>query len=279
MQEYIRFFHGVNSGDLIAAMAGIKKVCEKYNRKAIIYQQLNRVADYYAGAKHPIQNNGEMVTMNQTQFDLIRPLVVSQDYVEDLIVFKGEKVDIDLDVIRSTAWCNIPFGAIQSWIFHAYPDMACDLTSKWIYASLILTCNLKDINNNIYSSTISDKIVLNFTERYRNPSIHFYFLNEYKDKLAFAGTNDEWERFNNQWELEIPRLMINDFSELASCIRSSLFLLSNQSMCWNIAAALGTPRILEMSNIAPNCQPFISEKNVGYFSQEVLLHHFNDFLN
>ena len=39
------YFHAVNSGDLIAGMAGLKEVWEKNGTKAVVYQQLNRVGN------------------------------------------------------------------------------------------------------------------------------------------------------------------------------------------------------------------------------------------
>lgn len=262
MNKSIKYRHRVNSGDLLASMAGMKNIFETSGRKGIIYQDLGVLANYYAGAIHPITDkNGRQVTMSKTQWALLKPLLLSQEYIESVEIYKGQKVDVDLDRIRMDAYANIPYGMIQSWIFYAFPDMACDLCKKWIDGIE---------PNNLFSG----KIILNFTERYRNNTVTYFFLKKYKDNLIFSGTKDECASFSEAWNLNIPYLEIDNFLELAQIIKASKFVLSNQSTVWNIANAMMHPRLLEVCNFAPNCQPFIGEKNYGFFNQFCLEYFF-----
>lgn len=259
----IKFKHYCNSGDLIAALAGIRQVCKDLGQKAEIYQQLNVPADYYPGAVHPVQKEGLMVNMNKSTFEMIKPLVLSQPYIGGFKEYAGQKITVDLDVIRSKCFVNMPFGMLPSWPMLAYPDMAADLSEPWLSAKPATTSN--------------GFVILNFTERYRNPTISYFFLKKYKN-LLFAGTEKEHAMFCEQWKLKIPYLRVENFLELAQCIRGSLFFSGNQSMNWNIANAMGHPRILEMSSMAPNCQPFVGKKNYGYYHQGAAEYYFEKLM-
>lgn len=258
----IIFKHGCNVGDLIASLPGIKQVCETLGQKAIIYQQLNVLAHYYEGATHPVINNGQQVCMNQTMFDMVKPLILSQDYIEDFQEYTGQKTTVNLDVIRDKCFVNMPYGMIQSWIMMAYPDMATDLSRPWLL-------------NIAPDPLLQGKVVLNYTERYRNMMIEYFFLKKYQENLVFAGTDKEHAIFCNKWKLEMPYLKVDNFLDLAQCINGAKFFAGNQSSCWNIANALGKPRILEMCNFAPNCQPFVGEDNFGYLHQGSAEYFFN----
>ena len=262
-KKFLTVKHLANAGDIIAVLAGLKSVSEKLGMKVIFYQWIDVQAQYYQGATHPIlDSSGKMVTMNKATFEMMKPLVMSQDYIEDFREWKGEKVILDLDIIRNKLFVNMPFGMIQSWIMFAFPDMACDLSKPWL-----------KINP---SDKYKDKIIINFTERYRNTMIPYFFLKEYQDKIVFSGTKHEHELFCQMWNLDVPKIEINNFLELAQYIKGCKFFLGNQSSAWNIANAMGTPRILEMCQFAPNCQPFVGEHNYGFYHQDALEFYFKE---
>lgn len=233
--------------------------------QAEIYQQLNVPADYYTGATHPVQNGGVMVNMNQATFEMISPLILSQHYISDFKEYVGQDITVDLDVIRSKCFVNMPFGMLPSWPMLAYPDMATDLSKPWI-----------DVDASPITQGV---VVVNFTERYRNPTINYFFLKKYEPHLLFAGTEKEHRLFCEQWKIEVPYLKVENFLELAQYIKGSRFFFGNQSMNWNIANAMGHPRLLEMSSMAPNCQPFVGEKNYGYYHQGAAEYYFERLMN
>jgi len=132
----------------------------------------------------------------------------------------------------------------------------------------------------LFSKKLATKqIVLNFTERYRNHSINYFFLKKYQDNLIFAGTKKEHESFCINWELEMPRLEIKNFLDLAYVIRDCKFFLGCQSFCWNLAEAMKTPRILEICQYAPNCQPFIGEDSYGFLHQVGVEYYVEKLMN
>jgi len=244
MSKTVSYFHAVNSGDLISSLPGMKHVYETTGKKAVIYQRLGMACNYYEGAKHPVKDEkGIQVTMNKKQWDLLTPLLLSQDYVESCHVWEGETVDINLNKSREGDFTTMGYGMIQRWNWYCFPAMACDLSKPWLSVP-----EIKDFN-------INEKVILNFTERYRNSLISYYFLKKYEDRLIFAGTKDEYKNFCLENNLQIPYLEINNFYELAQYIRSCKFFLGCQSMCWNIAEALKIPRLLEVCKSACNCIP------------------------
>jgi hypothetical protein len=237
--EFITMKHSGNTGDIVAALAGIHEISNKLCKKVILYIRLNTPAHYYAGCPtHPVQKDGAEVMINRQMFDMLKPLLIAQPYIQDVKVWKGEKVIVDLDDIREV-FVNMPFGAIQRWYFYSKPDMACDLSKAWLYSP----------------RAENDKIVVNRTSRYREASISYYCLAEHEKDVVFAGTKAEHENFCEEWDLDVDYLEVNNFLELAAYIKGCRLFIGNQSMCWNLAEALKVPRIVEVCRQAPNCIP------------------------
>ncbi len=189
---------------------------------------------------------------------MIKPLIEAQEYIESFVEYRGQHINVDFDRIRGEVFVNLPAGMIQSWLFYAWPDLSCDLSKTWM--------TLPKKKHPIQKLT-KGKILLNFTERYRNHNIDYFFLKEYESDLIFAGTEREHTLFCTRWDLNVPRLEVNDFLEYAYALEASAFLLSCQSFGWNLAQAMHVPRILEVCNYAANCMPFIGEDSYGYFHQ------------
>lgn len=251
--EVVKFKHTVNSGDLIAALAGIRHVHRSTKKKAVIYQRLDVPGDYYPGAYHPLQDeNGVQVTMTQGQWNMLAPLLLAQPYIHEVDIWEGQDFDVDLHKVREQSISTNPHGSINRWTWYADPALACSLAQQWLFVEK----SDKFFTLSDRSETeIEDKILVNFTDRYRNPLITYYFLKKYEDRVIFLGTDREHYMFCNKNKLSIPRLVVEDFLELAQAINQCSFVLANQSMVWNIAEALKVPRVLEVCAPAANCVP------------------------
>lgn len=237
MSKTIAFKHSGNTGDIIYALAGIKAVCEKYEAKAILYIWLDRPGFYYEGAKHPLGD----VIMNKHMLDMLSPLVLAQPYIEDVLLYEGQKITVDLDLIRQD-FVNMPYGHIARWYFYLFPDMSCDLGKPWLVPKALNSAEM-----------LRDYIIVNRTSRYRNLHISYAFLRAYP-KVWFVGTEDEYLNV----KIEIPNmehLKVSDFSILAYAIKTCKVFIGNQSMCFAIAEAMKAPRILELCKFAPNVIP------------------------
>ena len=256
--------HFANIGDIIASLPACKAFYEKTGRKVIYYQMVNQLAAYYQGATHPtLSENGEMVCVNQKMFDMIKPLVEAQEYIHSFVRYEGQHIKIDFDRIRGEVFVNLPHGMIQSWIFFAWPDLAFDLSKQWV--------SIPEQEHPVQEQT-RNKIVINFTERYRNHNIDYFFLKEYEPDLIFAGTEREYALFTNKWNLNVPRLEVNDFLEYAYALKACRYFLGNQSFAWNLCQAMHVPRILEVCNYAANCMPFIGEDSYGFYHQTAVVY-------
>lgn len=266
-ENHTRIKHLANLGDIVAVMAAMRRYWEVTGRKVILSQVVNTPAAYYQGAVHPTTNDdGTQVCVNNAMFEMMKPLVESQKYMAKMEKYEGQSIHLDFDVIRGKTFVGMPNLMIQSWIMYAYPDLACDLSKPWI--------ELPEVKNHHVIKQVRNKVILNFTERYRNHVIDYYFLKKYAPNLVFAGTEREHFKFCNQWALAIPRLDVKNFLDYAYAIKHCRFLLGNQSLGWNLSQAMGTPRILEICQYAPNCQPFIGADSYGFYHQVGVEYYF-----
>lgn len=233
--------HSFNMGDLLSTLPGIRHICKKSGNQATIYQQLNLRGEYYPGATHPLKDGeGIQVCFNPYMFDMAKPLIEYQSYIKSLKEWKGEDTDLNFDLIRSQCFVNLPYGSINRWTWYLYPDMACDLSDKWL-----------EVPKKEDKRTLG-KIIINRTERYQNWLINYFFLKEYGKDVVFAGTPKEYELFKKQWSLDIDYLEVNDFLELAIAINSCKVFVGNQSMAMQIADGVKKDRVLEVCSFAQN---------------------------
>lgn len=263
----LRVKHSVNVGDLVGAMGAIKKYYELSKRKVIVSQTIDLPAQYYQGATHPtLDENGTMVCCNRKMWEMVKPLIESQDYIHSFEHYQGQAANVDFDVIRGKVFVNLPNGAIQNWIPMAFPDLAFDLSKAWITLDGKCPPHIKQ--------QVKGRVIVNFTERYRNNLMDYFFLKDFSAELVFAGTEKEWTLFCSKWNLNIPRLQVDDFLEYAYALKEARFFIGNQSFGWNICEAAKYPRIVELCNYAPNCIPGVGKDSYGYLHQEALRYYF-----
>lgn len=263
--DILGFKHSGNFGDLLYAIPAIKEYYRKTGRKPILYLDIGVVGFYYAGAKHPVQNErGESVLLNEKMYNKIRPLLLEQPYIEDVRIYTKdvqEKV-INLDLIR-TSFVNITYSCLSRVYFYIYPDLACDLAERFI--------DLPKTNVNY----AKNKIIVNRSERYQNESIDYSFLKAYEDRVLFAGLPHEHEIFCKQFGLNIGRLKDNNFLETAYAIDQCDFFIGNQSSNFALATMLKTPRILEICHFAPNVHIY-GNNAYDFYAQMGLMYYFKE---
>lgn len=261
--KFIKFKHSYNAGDLIASLPGIKHFCEQTQAKAIIYQRIGLRADYDHNKKHPtVDESGQQVSMNKSMFERLKPLIEYQDYVQEFAEWKGEKVDCDFDFTRFDKRMPLQLGPIHRWPFLVFPQLECEIRSKWL--------EVQPYENN-------NKIIVNRTFRYNNVYTDYFFLKEFQSDICFVGTNDERNKFCKDFNLDLPLWYVDDFLELARVIAGCRFFLGNQSMCWHIAEALGVRRILEVDPEFPNTFPIL-KNGYSFVAQASLEYRFNELI-
>jgi len=259
MKNVIKYKTSSPAGDLISFLAGIKKLWEDTGKKAVIYQRLDMHGGSYDGSIHPFTNQeGEPVCMPFVMYEMLRPLVLYQEYVEDYLIYEGEEVDFDFDLIRLERYTNQPRGSLNRWFTYVFPQMTADLSQNWLKAP----------------KTGLSNTLINFTQRHRNPLITYYFLKNYQEKIIFIGLQKERDLFCKTWKLDLPLLEVKDFLQLAQIIKASKFFLGNQSFCFQLAEAMKVPRILEVFPLMPNVIP-IGENAYDFYHQGAVEYYFN----
>jgi len=267
MGNVLKIKHQFNSGDLIASLPGFQHLYRTKGIKTEIYQQIGLKAGYYPNATHPVQNEeGEAISMSKGMFDMLKPLIEAQEYVEGFYEWEGQPVDWDFIRIRDAALIPMPYSDIHHWPFYIFPELACDLSESWIYAYDPQT-----------ESNFRGNIIINRTERYTNPYISYYFLDKYKERILFAGTERERVKFNSEFKLGIPMLDISDFLELANAISCCELFIGNQSFCWHLADSMKVTRILEVCKEFPNTLPtgidgyaFVYQEALEFYVNQIM---------
>lgn len=264
MTNALTLGHSFNAGDLITVLPGLNHIYQKTGQKTKIFQRLDLPADYSHSNNHPILSEaGVQVSMNQIVFDMLKPLIEAQDYVESFEVWKGQSVDFNIDQTRLHGQVPLPGGVIHQWASLIFPQLECDLSKPWL--------TTKEVLHN-------DRYYVNFTERYRNPYITYFFLQEHQDKITFIGLPKEHELFCKQWELDIAYQPVGDFLEMTSLIVGSRGFLGCQSFCWHLADAMKVPRILEVCSAFPNSFPTGANGN-SFITQNALEYQFKKLIN
>ncbi len=268
----IRYKNFSPTGDLLTALPGIRHLYRKRGLQAHIMQRLNVPVHFYKDAVHAIvDDKGMPVGMNKKQWEMLIPLLKYQEYIGDCSVWQGELFDFDLDAIRSLI-TTMPYGPIQHWQWFAYPQMACDLSEAWIRVPAPQEAGFA-----FAEIVLPDHILVNFTERYRNPLCTYFFLKKWEDRIIFAGTEREHQQFCEQNNLSIRLLKIDNFLQLAIAISRCKFFMGNQSMCWHIADGLKHPRLLEVCTAVPNSFP-TGKNGYSYIFQTGLEHYVNKMI-
>lgn len=299
--DNLTFKHSFNSGDLITVLPGIKHLYEQTGKKAIVYQRLGLPADYGHNDPHPVKSeDGRHVCMNIKMFQMLKPLLESQEYIERFEVWEGQEVQFDYDKTRQSSQMPLPGGSIHKWPSLIYPQLECDLEAEWLkiepakrhapdaFGNISAGCisiGGKEHMENLCDETFCiGSILINRTARYNNPYITYHFLKQYTNRIVFVGTKEECDSFCEQWGLccdswnYIYRLAVNDFHKVAMAIKSCKFFIGNQSLCWHLADAMKVPRILEVCAQYPNTFP-TGKNGHSFILQESLEFLFKKLLN
>lgn len=269
MEQIIKIKHSYNAGDLLIIMPGLRQLYRDTGNKIKIYQQINLPAFYYEGQLNStIDIKGDSVCMNEYLFEMLKPLIEAQEYIYSFEIWEGQEVDLNYDLTRDSRSVPAPNGLLSVWSEAIFPETSTDLSEAWI------KCHYGPTRKKYYE----DKIIINRTQRYQNPYISYYFLKEYQDKIIFSGTDVEHEDFCTNFNLEIKKLYVFNFYELAEIISCCKFGIYNQSFNFHLADSLKTQRILEL------CPQFANTFCLGangrqFYHQSALEFHFKKLLN
>lgn len=260
--DTLNFRHTGNIGDVWAAIPAMRQYHTMTGKKVNLYLEKDVPGFYYEGAIHPTKNSeGVSVMLNQKMIDMMVPLLKAQTFINEAKVLEDEEIHFDLAQIRETN-VGMPNFSINRWYFYLFPDLACDLSKVWL--------EVPDADKDI----AKNRIIITRSERYTNPNVNFSFLKPYEDELLFCGTMREYNVFCMSYDLNVPKLHINNFLELAQAIKQCKFHITNQTQAFQLSEGLKVPRLLESCVFAANCIP-IGESAYDFLGQGALEYYFH----
>jgi len=243
----ININHSGNAGDIIYALATLKRIHESTGVKINLYLKLSKPRNMPSHMTHPLG----AVMLNQKMVDMLVPLILSQSYIAKCEAYNGQQIHIDLDFFRSKL-IPIDHGNIARWCGYL-TGITPQLWKNWLTVE----------PDKSYANTL----IIARSERYRNASVNYSFLQKYSD-LVFVGVASEYDDMRKA----IPTLkwvQVDDFLKLAQIIAGCKLFIGNQSFPFSLAEALKVPRILEVYYQAANVIPE-GENAYDFFFQEHL---------
>ena len=109
-------------GDIICSLPVIQELSKTHQCNLFINLNKKMPVPYY---KHPAGN----VFIDNRIYALIEPLLKNQRYIKSVSIFKGEEIDIDLDLFREMP-INLNFNSCR-WFFHI-AGIQVDLTEPYL---------------------------------------------------------------------------------------------------------------------------------------------------
>jgi hypothetical protein len=240
--DVVTFKHSGNAGDVIYALPALRALSD--GRLAKLFLKLDAPINGWSKKEHPLGKSG--LTAEMVQW--LKPLLEHQPWLASVEIYHDEAVDYDLDLFRQVPNTARGQGNIAHWYFWLFGTSA-DLSQPWLEVRP--------------PPPRRQKIVLARSLRYRNPALHYGFLNHFGE-IDFVGTRTEFE----EMQTVLPQLRHEacaDFLQLARVIASARFFIGNQSFPYAVAEALKVPRLLEVCPQFPNVIPAGGQTGEAFF--------------
>lgn len=247
------FKHSGTFGDLIYSLSVVKKMGG--GTFAVHLENIeNCVAQYgYRPEEVDPAHRGRFRT---TDFDLIRPLLSRQSYIDKVTVWTGDH-DVDLDRFRGVLFRGFEGNYVEA--YHRTFDLP---FNSEMYNETWLEADPKRMAT----------IVINRTSRYRCPNGTGTWQNlleqaNITQNGIFVGTQEEHKDFETSTGFRVNYYPVKDFKELADVIAGADLFMGNQSAAYSIAMGLGKSSVLETIKIKPlqNNECYFPRPNCQYF--------------
>ena len=235
MGNTINFCHSGDMGDIIAGMASVKEICERENKKAVIYLDTSggmTINDERLNKIMVIQSNGKGLKFNDNALVFLAPLLQAQDYIEKVEKYSGPhlcRIDYNLNQFRKS-FCDKPTIIKTNQNLMYLHQVACGLDfgykGPWL--------KVPSVDDGKHFDT-----VLARTSRYQSAHV-FYAAYENRLKEAyFIGTDFEYELFENAFGYRPKRLKVQNALDAAIDISRADNFISNGTLFYWIAVGLG----------------------------------------
>lgn len=216
-------------GDILFSLYFCKELSEYLNLNKFNFNIQPNVIDPNNSNMQNHPNGKYRMTISAAKF--LEDLLKSQSYINEVTF--DEKIDerkyVNLDLFR-TLPINFMSGDIRRWYYNlARMHLPADFT--------------KPIINVEKNELFADKIILVYTERYKNITIDYNTLKPYKDHLIFFGLPYEYELFKRE-HFSLEYCPTKTALEAAKLIAGAKGFISNQGGLYSLAECMKVNRIL-----------------------------------
>jgi len=229
----------MGSGDFYVKLRNIPNVIQKYNNGHVPPEYVDK--------------------LSQKDFDLLKPLLEAQDYIDSVSVYTNEKIDVDLDDFRGVIHSKMNGNFLQAfYMTHNIQYTSDDLIQPWLTVPKIAPIA---------------KYVVARSPRWRgNNSVQYWeqLIKDYdfEKNAVFVGLPEEHKDFEQTFNVKIQYHPVKDFLELAQVIDASEMFFGNQTFTYGIAQGLGKSTVLETFSARINLlvnECFFARPNCYYF--------------
>lgn len=245
-----------NLGDLIYSLAVVKKL-----GSGNFYVKLNNIPNLIQKYNNGVVPPTYMNKLSRQDFDLLKPLLEQQSYINKVKIHKKESIDIDLDEFRGVIHSKFNGNFIEAFYrTHNINYTRDELIEPWL---------------SVDEPKQVAKYVVARSPRWRRnlPStIDFYkhFIQQYNfvNEAVFVGLPEEHTDFVNTFNVNIKYYQVSDFLELAQVINGCEMFFGNQTFTYGIAQGLGKSTVLETFTDRVNLlvnECFFARPNCYYF--------------
>lgn len=239
-EKTINFLHSGDMGDIIAGMATVKEICERENKKAVIYLDTSggmSVNDDTLNKIIVMQSNGKGLKFNDNALAFLAPLLQAQDYIEKVEKYSGPHlchIDYNLNLFRKAFRDKQTILKTNQNLMYLH-QVACGLDfgykGPWL--------KVPSVDDGRHYDT-----VLARTSRYQSAHV-FYAAYENRLKEAqFIGTDFEYALWENAFGWKPIRHKVENALEAAQVIASADHFLSNGTLFYWIALGIGHKSIV-----------------------------------
>lgn len=184
-------------------------------------------------------NERTRVRMGESSLKILARLLLSQDYVTDVRLHRGEAFRFDLD-----SWRGRP-----PEDYDPFKTLALRHAEMFGFGNEIIE---KPWITGIPKKKVAD-VIIHRSPRYRNPLFPWRrVLAKYEGRIAIVGLPSEVYEFQQNFGW-VPYHYTRDFYELAQVIRGSKLFIGNQSCPYAIAEGMKHRTIQETYLRSPDC--------------------------
>ena len=245
--------HSGTFGDLIYSLFAVERMGG--GTIAIALNNIENCVSDYAYKPEEV-DEAHRGRFTQADFDMLKPLLLAQPYIDDVIVWDGTH-DVDLDKFRGVLFRGFEGNYVQAMCMtHDLEFKIEDYDKTWLTAA---------------TNKVSP-IVVNRTLRYRDMEQgdavwrKMYNDGTMGETAIFLGNEREHEDFINMIG-PIQHYAVKNLLEMAAVINGADLFVGNQSVAYSLAMGMGKTSVLETIKIKPlhNNECFFPRNNITYF--------------